>query len=820
MKKRTLTGFLLVLWILWGTGAALSQTQARLSFVRTGTTAADVAIRVTDESGTDIEGATATMETATALKPTAENVTQDIICPNVNANTSPTIQLTFRIEGLPAGFTFNQVGLDIHAFNNAGKYQSNSDGVVRQWNVCVEQGTAAENLQSVGTLADIDIAAGIGAAGAVHQLWNVSAGADIAATSPLIVSLVITKGSANGGCFFGLSELRLASDQAIEEPDPEPGEGGKIYNIVWKNTTDSYMTEEADGSLDVAAYDVTRRQFWEFIPSGAENCFYIRNTATGRYIQSCNLTPASASRISTGTTPVEYYVGRTAATAAEISGCCWLSSTDCSGYADESAGPRALNKDGASAFVITWQAGTSRPGSYWRLVETDDLYEVRPFRPSAALGRAEYGYQLISESGQALQMAADGALSWQEHGRSDAQTWYFVGSNGQEGYLIANMGTGLTLGAAPPAAPTRWSCFVGEAEEAAYYFRPTATRLQEGTALTIAGDSLFRIKPRRSDFALNNQIYELPCGALGTNYIARVAITGTGVRPMHYPLLSGTDSDGSNQAARPSNWYTLYTKDKAQVLSGQPFTLTVKPAVALSETEQLTAYFDWDRDGEFETRIPLSGSTDCTATVTPPFTAPSGSSRIRLRLTANGLLDAEDEVVGHVFDGIVELTGAVPEVYRFTARPNDPARGTVSQTEGTGRGTETFTLTAEPRGNATFLCWREGNNVLSVDDSYTFELDRDRDLVAIFTPNTTPTSSIGTPLIEQRAVVHIERQGQAITVQTTAPLKHVSLYTPAGALVARTTAAHISTASMPTGAYVVKVVTEVNDADAKIIVSH
>ena len=43
-----------------------------------------------------------------------------------------------------------------------------------------------------------------------------------------------------------------------------------------------------------STYDVAKRIFWELIPTGEENTYFIKNTATGRYIGSCNKTPSSA----------------------------------------------------------------------------------------------------------------------------------------------------------------------------------------------------------------------------------------------------------------------------------------------------------------------------------------------------------------------------------------------------------------------------------------------------------------------------------------------------------------------------------------------
>ena len=140
-----------------------------LKFNRTGTDASSVSITVVDENGTAIEGASATMTSTHDFKPTGNAITSEIVCPNANANTSPTIELAFTVNGVPAGFSFDKLGLDIHALNGGSNYQEPTDGVTRQWNVATTVNDA-----EFGALNDIDIAAGVGASGNVHQVWDIT----------------------------------------------------------------------------------------------------------------------------------------------------------------------------------------------------------------------------------------------------------------------------------------------------------------------------------------------------------------------------------------------------------------------------------------------------------------------------------------------------------------------------------------------------------------------------------------------------------------------------------------------------------------------
>ena len=97
----------------------------------------------------------------------------------------------------------------------------------------------------------------------------------------------------------------------------------------------------------------------------------------------------------------------------------------------------------------------------------------------------------------------------------------------------------------------------------------------------------------------------------------------------------------------------------------------------------------------------------------------------------NGLTDAEDEAIGQIFDAILHVVAAQEE-YRLTAKPNDATRGTVR----IERNGDEVVVKAIAEGNARFVAWREGNQQLSTSVKYTFTLDHNTDLTAVFTPNT------------------------------------------------------------------------------------
>ena len=783
-----------------------------LRFNRTGTTASTVSVSVVDANGAAISGASATMTSTHNFKGTQNAVTSTIVCPDANANTSPTITLTFNISGVPEGFTFNKMELDIHALNGGNNYQENSDNVTRQWNV-----NTTVNNATFGVLNDIDIAAGVGTRGAVHKIWDIT-GSTMNADGTVTIALTITKGSTNAGCFFGLSEITLSTDgqEPTPEPEPEPEptptptDGAKVYFIQWKNTGTNYVTEESDHRMTVQSQDNKKPQFWMFIPTGNENCYYIKNTATDRYIGSCNLTPSSASKIYTTTTPVEYYVAKTTRTSGENANCWYMSSTDCTGYQSESAGPRALNKDGASDYVITWTAGVNNVGSYWKLVETEDLYEISAFDASTAIGSIGASYNMETASGKNLTIT-DGKLALATPDSFDeSQEWYFVGTSNATGYKIASAAepaivVGIENGniVTGEGLATTWKVNADKTKSGYFYFTSGET------TLTIDGESLFRFTRLRSAFQRKLKIYNNPCGVAGNNYITRATLHGEGA----------LDNIVYEAASKPGKWHVVYAADKGAVAKGGKFNLDVTLAGNAAADLDITAHFDWNSDGIFETAEPLAiNGTTATASITVPEWAAETQTRMRIRVNSNGLDLAEDEVNGFIYDWHINVVPAQEE-RTATVSVNSWERGAVELStvaDSYAYGT-TLTAKATALGTAQFVCWREEGVVVSTDANYTFTVDHNVKLKAYFTPNTNKNSyPTCIAEFEEAADITVAQNGESLVVTAGCEVKGIALYTIDAAMVAKASGAVLGTAGINEGLYIVSVLTEKGYKNVKI----
>ena len=791
-----------------------------LTFNHDGT---NIAVNVADSAGQALDGVTATATCSEDIKAVSGSVTSSIVCPNANGSTSPTINLTVTVSGLTAPVVYNTIGLDIHALNASGAYQSNSDGKARQFNVAIATGATDDATTTFATLSDIDIASGVGTTGAVHKVWDAASTSLNTAEGSLVIKLTITKGTNNQGCFFGLSSISLTNQSASGEGGEGEGEGSgdetpdfpdpaAYYHIKWFGNTALYITEETDGSLDVQTADVTRRQYWQFEPSATAGLYHIKNAVTGHYIGSCNKTPSSASRIAISVQGVPYYIE--CAASGTVAGYYRLTSSDCANYADVTQSPVGLNKDGASSNIIAWNAGLTNTGSYWQITATPFNFELQPFSYSSAVGTPQFIYTLKNRAGKALTQAADGSLSFETPQMNAEQTWYFVGQTGSgTGFLLVNSASHQPL-AVTGETDTRWTVFSGEGTT--YYFRPFATRTESATTLTVAGDSLFNIVAARSTYARAAQIYNMPCGSVGTLYVKRAVISGTDiVKGMTYPLptLSGSDITAT-EASTPASAYTIYTKDKASVVAGNDFTLSLKLSQAPAEGDTVYAHFDWDCDGVFETLQVLNATQQSEHTVSVPADAKVGKTRARLRLTSLGNEDPEGEVYGQILDFVLQVEAAQSVSASLSVVSNDSTRGTatiVSQSD-----TEA-TVQATPLGNATFVCWRRGNVVVSTSADYTLTLSGKTELTAVFSPNTTAIVGIGNAgLSESGTAIDIQGHERLIIVNGGSPKGQIAVYDTAGALKASATGCSLSVRHLPRGTYVVRYVTPESGKACKI----
>ena len=650
----------ILLLLLFVTIRVEAYNEINLTFNRSGASPSTVVINVTDENGAAISGVSAELTSNIDFKTSSNAVTSSILCPNVNATASPTIELTFTLTGVKSDFAFSTASFDIHALNGQSGYQENNDGRTRQWTVELLQGVSS-SFSSFGSLENIDIADGVGSAGAVHKFWDIT-GTPQTTNSPFTLKMIITAGDENVGCFFGLSQIKLSTPQ---------------------------------------------------------------------------------------TPPVEV---------------------------------------------------------------------PQPFISSSALGSVEASYSIKSIGGKWLTINSRNSLTLSDnYDLNNNQQWYFVGTDNENGWqivldaepdrIIGLSGTSIVL---KENLPTTWR-YNASVENPGYFYFTSNDAVAK--TLKVTGDSLFCFDKLHPKYAREMQIYDNPCGAVGSVFAKEVSVVGHSVISS---LIYTSDS-------KPATWHVMYSLDKGVVSKENSFDINVELSQNAPANMVAFVYFDWNADGLFETSQQLLLSAkECSGEVYVPAWAVEKESRMRIRLTTNDLISAEDEVNGFVYDFVV-----CPKSYQsyrnITLSSNSWERGTtsISPTGGVYEyGTE-VTITASPFGTSAFLFWKDGNNVVSLDEEYTFDVEESMNLVACFSPNTDKTTwPVGVENSKVDCNLSVLQKGSDIIAICDTDVLAMYLYSVNAIMVAESQNSVIDVSALNDGIYIVQVVTPDGYETTKVMIKN
>ena len=411
-----------------------------------------------------------------------------------------------------------------------------------------------------------------------------------------------------------------------------PLEKEKVYRIQSKPNENLFITETTDHFLEVGEKDNARKQFWIFTPvEGQKDVYIVQNVASKRYLGSILNGKPGETRMATFERPVPFYV----APNAKAGGAWSLSSTDVPNYNDRDKKPFGLNLKGGTRMVVAFLAGYSNVNSYWWPVATTDTYEVRPF-----LTGKDHLYNLVDETGRWLQVNSDGAFSWTTPDAAEGETAFYVEgqSNTQGGYTLHRSG-GEVL-----AQSKGWR--VVEDEQSGFYGWENATQQR----VNLGGETRFKFQANRSALMRRLQIYTYPCSATNRYRITRLTIgeQGDGKKAgIQYRDVINADNAASAHVVHSRETAALTQKAKVEL----KFSLSNNPP----KDARAHLYFDWNNDGLFETQLPFELQRDNTMTFEVPETAVLGQTRFRLRLTSNDMSGADDEVLGVLFEGFLQV---------------------------------------------------------------------------------------------------------------------------------------------------------------------
>ena len=140
-------------------------------------------------------------------------------------------------------------------------------------------------------------------------------------------------------------------------------DASKTYTIVNRNDPSLYMQD--NGTSGVALGGLNANSYWRLIPTANDNCYYIQNTVTSKYMQSCK---DNESEVQMGDNPVEYSI---ILCAVEGEGMYGMASTDQTTF-DFTGGTIGCNwKNNNTVQGFAAVAGTNHR-SFWKIVEAEE----------------------------------------------------------------------------------------------------------------------------------------------------------------------------------------------------------------------------------------------------------------------------------------------------------------------------------------------------------------------------------------------------------------------------------------------------------------
>jgi len=182
----------------------------------------------------------------------------------------------------------------------------------------------------------------------------------------------------NRFAFFAILLLSAPSPALADEVHTFP-ESGKTYTLHRFGNENAYIYEQGN-LLYAGTRSNTQKQFWQFVPTGRDNCYYVQNVTSKRYVQSSS-TSVDA-QIETGAAPVEFQIVKNTS-GESTAGYYYLCSTD-QDIDNSKDGTLGLNFQASTGKVVAYHIRYNRANSYWDIQESEYAYEtIKPAERSA-----------------------------------------------------------------------------------------------------------------------------------------------------------------------------------------------------------------------------------------------------------------------------------------------------------------------------------------------------------------------------------------------------------------------------------------------------
>lgn len=227
------------------------------------------------------------------------------------------------------------------------------------------------------------------------------------------------------------------------------------------------------------------------------------------------------------------------------------------------------------------------------------------------------------------------------------------------------------------------------------------------------------------DVQPNVHAYRIPCGTFRPDTkLTQIDITGEGVwHELHYAPLT-------------NNKFMIQTGAHASLMRGGKVKITAQLKGAEVAGLVVAVCADFNGDGRFEQIVKPTVAGTIEAELTVPAESEAFTGRIRIRVDQGGNYSANGDIAGVIYDIPIQIVNAQAQRL-IEVVPNSKGRGLVSIIGSDAHSTmknlgDVVTVKAQAAEGWVFKGWLLGNDIVSTNEQYSFQVTAAVHLIAIF----------------------------------------------------------------------------------------
>ena len=148
--------------------------------------------------------------------------------------------------------------------------------------------------------------------------------------------------------------------------------GDKFYTIHRFGNASAYIFQSGN-QMGAGGLETQKMCWWVLVPTGNDDCYYIKNATTGKYVQSVKGLAQNVP-VAMGDTPVEYQIKKDEKSGS-TKGYYYMASTDQTISTESASTTLGLNWYQAGGTIVAWYIRSGTNGnSYWDIVEDEYRY--------------------------------------------------------------------------------------------------------------------------------------------------------------------------------------------------------------------------------------------------------------------------------------------------------------------------------------------------------------------------------------------------------------------------------------------------------------